>query len=104
MKKIIALSILLCSCVSRETIQAELWMHEAIPEPICQNNPSLKDYGIFRKIKCTKNSKPELCPPGKLTYEEYIPYCSPVIKNYSSANNEKIGEWLKQLTSPKRSR
>jgi hypothetical protein len=39
-------------CVTRKKINTYLWLNNApIPSEICEREPSLKDYGLFRKLR-----------------------------------------------------
>jgi hypothetical protein len=37
-------------CVSRARINANLWYGLAVPQNICEKEPEIRNYGIFRKL------------------------------------------------------
>ena len=50
---VLALFALICqaSCVTRKKVNAYLWLNNSpIPQEICEREPDLKDYGLYRKL------------------------------------------------------
>lgn len=89
--------VFLFACVSREEINAALFLHEQIPEDVCEARPELKRIGIKRTVKCT----PELvdigaCKPDQDTVREFLSYCKPQITRYYGVNEKELEEILKK--------
>lgn len=98
MKKLLLL-LLLSACVTRQQVEAELWMNDGIPKYICDQKPELYNFGIYRVVPC----RPEVldCQHGEPSYQEYLPYCSNRIKEFMSADRRNVIDWLAQLTRPR---
>jgi hypothetical protein len=59
----------LSGCVSREEINAKLWLSSGIQEDICEKYPEIKRYGFYRKLNdgryeimsyCAKSAKKQI--------------------------------------------
>lgn len=44
------LSFVLSGCVSRDEVEATVWLHNRVPSELCEQHPSLKSYGIYRRL------------------------------------------------------
>jgi hypothetical protein len=76
----LGLSFALLGCVSkddvRKDIQAFSFLHDRLPSKLCAENPSLRNFGIYRKLN---NGQ-----------EEFISYCKTEIEQY-------LGFWSKDI-------
>jgi hypothetical protein len=92
--------LLLTACVSEQQIRGELYINDGIPTHLCTAFPLIKQYGIYRVVKCP-NKTIVGCKNGEKEYEEVIPYCSNRIKKFNSADMIQVNEWIKQATRPR---
>jgi hypothetical protein len=93
--------LLLCSCVSREEVSADIWVNETIPKELCDERPGLWNYGISRVVLCKNRPASEFCQHGETSFEEFIPYCDQAMSSYLSMYREDVAKWLEKLTRPK---
>lgn len=79
----------LTGCITRKEVLAQVWLHGAIPEELCNKYPELKQYGIFRRLNDDQNGKPQW---------EFLPYCEKdgikYVERYLGFNSEKFYEIL----------
>jgi len=60
---LILISLFFVSCVTREQIQATIWLNnfnDSI-QPICARDPELKNYGFYRKLNTGKIEFVSVC-------------------------------------------
>ena len=70
-----------CKTPTRPEIEANLWLTNApIPQEICEREPALKDYGLYRKL----NSN-EL---------EFISFCEPEVRHWLSIHERDLKNLL----------
>lgn len=57
--------VILCltSCVTRQEIRAYFWLHNGIPDEICRREPSLFNYGFYRKLNSGQFEFMSFCKP-----------------------------------------
>lgn len=79
----------------QNTPPVSVWMQEGLPIEVCQKNPELLKYGVFRVVECVTDSDP-LCSAETKTYEEFVSYCSDRITNYLVIYDDELFELLKQ--------
>lgn len=102
----------LSACVTREQVEADIWANDQIPEALCAPDSDLWNYGIARVVECKRldrkipqqNEWWNLYCEGKpedQTFEQFIPYCDPVMQEYLSMHREDATKWLDKLTRPK---
>lgn len=107
---VVLAALLLSSCTyTREQVQADVWLAEAIPSSLCTRYPAVRDYGHYRVVACTRDAeregicerKPdcsqlsaEECNERK-TYEEFISYCSAT--KFLGMREKDAREWLKKV-------
>lgn len=83
-------------CVTRQEIDAVLFVNEVIPAPICEREPALKKLGIFRIFDCTQNLADNgVCSIGEKVRER-ISYCKPGIGHYQSIKDEDLVKVLQK--------
>jgi hypothetical protein len=97
MVKLFIILLALTACVTRPQVEAELYQNDGIPAAVCDQNPILKGYGVYRVVPCP-NLQVHGCENGETGYQEVIPYCSQRIKTMLSADQVRVVEWLNQLT------
>jgi len=98
--KLVSIVLFLSGCVSEQAVRGNLYMHDGLPYNFCAQFPEVKNYGIYRVVKCTDTAVVG-CEQGQADYEEVIPYCSPRVKNFLSADKVHVEEWLRNLRKPK---
>jgi hypothetical protein len=91
------MTLMLSSCVTRQEINAVIFLHEQIPETICDHEPELKKLGVYRIMDCTQNLIDlGICKPGQQRVRERISYCKPGIKNYFGVKDSDLEAILKK--------
>lgn len=90
---LLSMPLLLTSCLSRQDVEAEIWLNSGLPPDICAQNPDLSKFGIYRKLDT-----------GKI---EFISYCQQIpdaagsmitaVQLYDSVNNAKLQNILDAL-------
>lgn len=80
---------------NKKTPPINIWMQEGLPAEVCQKNPDLLNYGVFRVVECVTDNDP-LCSAETKTYEEFVSYCSDQITNYLVIYDDELFELLKQ--------
>jgi hypothetical protein len=93
---LIASSVALSSCVTRSEIMIDIWQHDRLSEKVCNDNPELKQKGIFRVITCKANPQSINCQHGEESYEEFLSYCKPQISNYLGMHKNDVDKWLRK--------
>lgn len=91
----------LSSCVTRQEVQADIWIVERVPESICNQVPELWNYGINRVVLCKNRPTSQFCQHGEPSFEEFIPYCDKAVSEYLAMHHLDTEKWLNQLTRPK---
>ena len=91
----------LSACVTREKVEADIFLNDKIPESLCPVDSNLWHYGIARVVLCKNKPESEFCQNGEESFEQFIPYCDPVIEQYLSMHREDAVKWLDKLTTPK---
>jgi hypothetical protein len=67
--------------VTRERVNAYLWLNNTpVPPEICEREPLLKDYGIFRRLNT-----------GGF---EFISFCDPKVNQFYSMNKDDLARIL----------
>ncbi len=93
----------LSGCVTRAELRAALWLNNGLPADRCgpsqaeSPEPDLWLYGFYRKLNdeaCHDLGK----PPGCI---EFVPFCDPRSKDWSSMYKDDLNKILDQLI-PKR--
>jgi len=94
----LSLSIILLlgsGCLTRDQVQAEVWLQTGLSPTECASNPSLDTFGIYRKL-------------NDGTYE-FISYCSvnpetgkPYVQDYIDFNAQKFQDILDKLLPTKK--
>lgn len=73
----------LVSCVTRNQINSYLWLNNSpIPTEICEREPLLKDYGLFRRLN-----------NGNF---EFISICDARMKNFLSMHKNDLARILNE--------
>lgn len=86
---------LLVSCAYKyPKTDIHIWIPDNIDQSVCEKTPELENYGMYRVITCTDQST-SLCAPGVGEYEEFMPYCSPQIKQMLGVDSEELFQLLK---------
>lgn len=88
-------------CVTRQDVMVDVYQNDGIPKVLCDQNPDLWQYGIFRVVMCKDKPQSPQCQHGEDKFEEMRPYCAESIKDYLSMSREDVEKWLKKLTTPK---
>src|SRR6516225_2517846 len=52
---------LLPGCLTRQEVDAELWLHMGIPAKLCTDNPALTRYGIYRLLNTGESEFVSYC-------------------------------------------
>lgn len=88
MKKLLLLSLLLSSCISREEVEAVIFLNNFhAMGPICERTPEIKQYGFYRKLN-----------DGKL---EFVSICNSTARNYLAVHKDDFNRLLdKALPKP----
>lgn len=81
------IALFLSACVSRPKVTADIYQHETISFEMCEANPELINFGIYRVI-------------GE-DDEEFIPYCSPEITDYLAIHQRQAEPILRDATRPR---
>ena len=97
--QILLLGVLVQACVTRQQVESEIYMNDGLPLELCERVPELRQYGIYRVVKCV-DSRPE-CSHGEEFYDELLPYCSLRIKEFLSADRVQVEKWLNEISKPK---
>jgi hypothetical protein len=72
-------------CISRKKIRAYIWLNNSpIPQEICAREPSLFDYGVYRKLN-----------DGKL---EFVSFCESKAKEFLSMHKSDFERILNENT------
>lgn len=71
--------LMICSCVTREEIDAAIWKNNFNDEKgsmkeLCLTYPEIKDYGFYRKLN-----------DGSL---EFVSICNPIARQFLSMHND----------------
>lgn len=83
MKKLIFILLLLSSCMTREKIEATVWLTNApLPLEYCQQIPELKLYGFYRKLN-----------NGKI---EFVSFCKKESRDFVTMPRSEFDELLDQ--------
>ena len=69
-------------CVTRARINSNLWFGIAIPENICEREPEVKSYGIYRKLN-----------DGSF---EFVSICSDEYQNFFSIHKDDFERLLNE--------
>ena len=84
-------------CVTKQEINAALFVHEQIPETFCKQIPELNKLGVFRIFKCNAAYvEAGICSPGQEMVRERMSYCKPGIKTHFSVKDDELREILKK--------
>ena len=88
----------LASCVTKQEIDAALFVHQQIPEEICEREPALKKIGIFRVVDCNDMLRQiGVCKPDQLTVREKLSYCKYEVIRYFAIKDSELAEILKKV-------
>ena len=82
------LGLAISGCITRQEIDAHIWLQSGIPATVCQASPKIAKSGIYRKLN-----------NGKY---EFISYCSPLIRHYLSIKDSEYEELLEKLLKKKK--
>lgn len=86
---------ILSGCISKQEINAALFVHEQIPEAICAQNPELNKVGVYRIFKCNEAYvEAGICKPGQVNVRERMSYCKPAIKTHFSVKDSELRDIL----------
>lgn len=79
-----------------KAVDADVWLHDKLPQEICDAFPDLKSgLGVYRKVRCTDSSRVAgLCGPDDKYYEEVLPYCDPQIEKHISMVSKDFQKWI----------
>ena len=95
----IVLSLLLltsCVTVTKQEIDAVLFLHEQLPADFCQQHPEISKIGVYRILTCTDRLREVgICQPGWTTVRERIAYCKPQVMNYFAVKDSELEAILK---------
>ena len=76
--------VILCqACISKPKIKAKLWINNfPVPSEVCQREPSLLDYGFYRKLS-----------DGRL---EFLSVCDKRIKDFFEMHKDDLARLLNE--------
>lgn len=75
-------------------VRSELWLHDQLPAELCEPDSPLLSLGVYRVVSCKKSPDVKECEGGAESYDEFISYCSPAIKDYFAAHKDMVKDWL----------
>jgi hypothetical protein len=86
-----------CSTVNapKKDTPINIWLQEGLPREVCEKNPELMNYGVFRVVGCDDQKDP-LCNADIKAYEEFVSYCSEQITSYLTIYEDELYDLLKQ--------
>lgn len=95
------LLLFIMGCVTREQVQADIYLNSGIPADVCARYPEIKKYGMYRIVACSAKPDSTACQHGEQKFKQTRPYCSDSIREYSSMWDQDIEKWLGKATQPK---
>jgi hypothetical protein len=91
------LLISLSSCVTRNQIDAVLFVHKSIPQELCDKHPDLKRYGIERVLDCSQELiDVGICQNLNQQVIERISYCKKGITKYFAVKDTDLEAILRK--------
>jgi hypothetical protein len=79
------LGILCQGCVSKKRIRAHIWLNNSpIPQEICDREPTLKDYGVYRRLT-----------NGKL---EFVSFCEGLASEFLSMHKSDFEKLMNEAS------
>lgn len=81
-------SVSLFGCLSKQEIEATIWLNNGLPVGICEKNPELYDFGFYRKLD-----------DGDL---EFISFCDPRSKEWFGIYKDDLNRILQTLPDRRR--
>ncbi len=98
--KMLVMVLLLSGCVTRQQVEADIWLVRSIPANEC---PTLtRKHGFFRKVICKSRDQHPLCKNGDDYYVERISFCADRAEKMVAMDINDAEKWLKMLTTPRR--
>lgn len=68
-----------------------------IDAALCRKHPELQNFGVYRVIDCKWKPEAPGCNGRLGEYEEFIPYCHPVVGKHQSMNDQDVKKWMRVL-------
>lgn len=90
---LLSLSVGCIGCVTRAEVDALAWLNNGLPKEICDREPELANYGLFRRLN-----------DGKF---EFLSYCQfgengkNLVMDYTAFSNADLEKLLDELTPKK---
>lgn len=91
----------LMGCVTREQVQADIYLNSGIPADLCAKYPELKRFGMYRIVTCSSKPDSTACQHGEKTFRQTRPYCAGSTPEYLSMWQQDVEKYLGELNKPK---
>lgn len=88
------------ACVTRQEVQADLYLNSGIPAAVCAQYPAIQRYGMYRLVACSSKPTSAYCQHGEKQFRQTRPYCSPSATSYLSILNSDAEALLNKATTP----
>lgn len=90
-----------CALTEKELVaqvKGDIWLHEKLPDVICNREPELKRIGVYRVITCTATARDRgLCKKDDKTYEEFVSYCNVAVEKHLAMHQKQFDQWIEKL-------